>query len=84
MFRKLDLFPSSGKRLETPTIMGPSERFTLGFCKGPNSVGVSHLLPEDGNRSSFRNIMFFRISDDGQSPKAPGIPNYFPLLCEVL
>jgi hypothetical protein len=25
--------------------------------------------PEDGNRSSFRNIVFSRIPDDGKSPK---------------
>jgi hypothetical protein len=25
--------------------------------------------PEDGNRSSFQNVMFSRIPDDGKSPK---------------
>jgi hypothetical protein len=32
------------------------------------------LSPEDGNRSSFRNVVFYRIIDDGQSPK----PQYNP------
>jgi hypothetical protein len=51
---------------------------------GPVSVPWRHLLdpleranlnnwptssPEDGNRSSFRYDMFFRIPDDGQTPK---------------
>jgi hypothetical protein len=26
-------------------------------------------LPEDGNRSSFQNVMFSGIPDDGKSPK---------------
>jgi hypothetical protein len=25
--------------------------------------------PEDGNRSSFQNVMFFGIQDDGKSPE---------------
>jgi hypothetical protein len=75
MFRKLDLFPSSG--WETPTALSPLERLRLALSKGPNRVGVSH--PEDGNSSSFRNIVFIRIPDDGQIPEAPVIPNYFPL-----
>jgi hypothetical protein len=27
------------------------------------------LSPEDGNTSSFRNVVFSRIPDDGKSPK---------------
>jgi hypothetical protein len=30
---------------------------------------------EDGNRPSFRNIEFSRISDDGQNLKTPAIPS---------
>jgi hypothetical protein len=30
--------------------------------------------PKDGNRSSFRNVAFFRIPDDRQSPKKPSNP----------
>jgi hypothetical protein len=41
----------------------------LALSNAPNSVGVSHPSYEDGNRSGFRNIVFFRILDDGQSPK---------------
>jgi hypothetical protein len=38
--RKLDLFPSSGERTGTSTVLGPIPS------------------PEDGNRSSFRNVVF--------------------------
>jgi hypothetical protein len=38
--------------------------------------------PEEGNRSSLRNIVFLRIADDGQSPK----PNThtLPILCKIV
>jgi hypothetical protein len=41
------VFPSSGERRETPALF-----------KGPNRLGVSLPSPEDGNRLSFRNIVF--------------------------
>jgi hypothetical protein len=44
--RKLILFPSSGEG-KKPILLGPLERASL------------HHSPEDGNRSSFRNVMFF-------------------------
>jgi hypothetical protein len=54
-FRKLDLFPSSGE--------GGGKRHLLSWAPSrPPS-------PEDGNRSSFRNVVFSRIPDDGKSPK---------------
>jgi hypothetical protein len=59
-FRKLDLFPSSGKGGKTPTQLSPLERvqwLILALSKGPNWVGVFPPLPEDGNRSSFRNVV---------------------------
>jgi hypothetical protein len=34
--------------------------------------------PEDGNRSSFRNAMFFRIPDDGQIKKPINSKGYTP------
>jgi hypothetical protein len=40
----------------------------LALSKGPNRVGVFFpppLLPEDGNRSSFRNVVFLQTPDDG-------------------
>jgi hypothetical protein len=73
---KLDLFPSSGKVWETPTLLGLLERANLKHCNpvtitiqgvwlavsnGPNRVGVSHFSVEDGNRSSFQNIVFFSV-----------------------
>jgi hypothetical protein len=33
---------------------------------------------EDTNRSSFRNVMFFRIPDDGKKSKNPVILCYTP------
>jgi hypothetical protein len=61
-FRKLDLFPSSGEGGEkTPTQLGPLERANLSHSSPPS--------PEDGNRSSFRNVVFFGIQDDGESPE---------------
>jgi hypothetical protein len=35
-----------------------SSQLILALSKGPNWVGVFPHTPEDGNRSSFRNIMF--------------------------
>jgi hypothetical protein len=53
-------------RGETPTQLSPLERVNLSLqwlrlalSKRPNWVGVScPLSPEDGNRSSFQNVMF--------------------------
>jgi hypothetical protein len=55
-FQKLDLFPSSGEVRETPILLGPLERANLNHWI--NRVDVSLPSPEDGNKSSFRNIMF--------------------------
>jgi hypothetical protein len=43
----------------------------LALSKGANRVGVIFILPEDGNRSSLRNVLFLKKKtlDDGQSPK---------------
>jgi hypothetical protein len=51
-FRKLDLLPSSGEGVETPTLFGRLERANLShwlaLSNGPNRVGVSpsHLRKE--------------------------------------
>jgi hypothetical protein len=56
-------------RGEAPTKLDPLEtanlvqRLKLALSNEPNRVGASPLL-EDGNRSSFRNVVFFRIPDD--------------------
>jgi hypothetical protein len=44
-------------------------------CKGPNSVGVFPHSPEDGNRSSFRNIVFSSLYNTGRwkRSKNPGL-----------
>jgi hypothetical protein len=43
----------------------------LDFVHRPYRVGLPPSSPEDGNRSSFRNVVFssYRILDDGQSPE---------------
>jgi hypothetical protein len=55
-FRKLDLFPSPGQGGKTPCQLGPLEKLTS--ITGPNWLGVFPPWPEDGNRSSFRNVVF--------------------------
>jgi hypothetical protein len=39
------------------------------LSNGPNRFGVPTLSPEDRKRCSLRDVMFFRIQEDGQSPK---------------
>jgi hypothetical protein len=58
-FRKLDLFPSSGEG-------GGEDTYSVGPLIKSKAQSPS---PEDGNRSSFRNVVFSRIPDDGKSPK---------------
>jgi hypothetical protein len=44
----------------------------IALSNGLGRVGVSQPSPEDGKRSSFRNVVFFcvfRIADDGKIPK---------------
>jgi hypothetical protein len=55
-FRKLDLLLSS---------------LVQSLSKEPNIVGTTFILPEDGNRSSFRNVVFLRKQwpvDEVQKP----------------
>jgi hypothetical protein len=48
--------------METPALLGPlnriNQRFRLALCKKPNKVGASLSLYVEGNRSSFRNVLF--------------------------
>jgi hypothetical protein len=66
-FRKLDLFPSSGLSLLRLDIACGKVSFFEAFCL----VGAPPPSHEDGNRSSFRNVVFSvcRNPDDGQSPE---------------
>jgi hypothetical protein len=71
-FRKLGLFPTSGERLEGNSSDGPigkNEGLGLAFSNEPNRVSVSQPSPEDGTRPWFRNVVFFRIPGDVQSPE---------------
>jgi hypothetical protein len=58
-YHYLDLFLCSGKGKETSTLLGPIEspNVVLVISKGFSTVGVS-FSPEDGNRSSFLNVVF--------------------------
>jgi hypothetical protein len=47
--------------------MGRSLRLAL--SKGPSGIGVLPPSPEDVNISSFLNVVFSRIPDNGKSPK---------------
>jgi hypothetical protein len=53
--------------LKKPTTISQDNQSLNGNSKP--EPGVSHPSPEDGNRSSIRNIVFSRIPDNGQSPK---------------
>jgi hypothetical protein len=75
-FRKLDLFQFSGEGGgKTPTQLGPLEKANLKlFLRGPTEyVSSPPPSPEDGNRSSFRNVVFSRIPEDGKKSKNPVI-----------
>jgi hypothetical protein len=57
------LFPLSGIPKNTRSLR-------LALSEGPKWVGVfPPTTPEDRNRSSFRNVVFFGIQDDGKSPE---------------
>jgi hypothetical protein len=71
------MFLSSGEGRQTSTLLSLLERVVqllrLTLSKVPNNVGVFLLSPENGNRSSFRNVMFssyleFRALDKVQKP----------------
>jgi hypothetical protein len=58
-FRKLGLFSSSGKIMGAPTLLRPLGIASLKRWAKPNRVGALIILPKDGNKSGFRNIVFF-------------------------
>jgi hypothetical protein len=72
------MFSSSGKMMGAPTLVVPlhsanlnhwlNQRLRLALSNGPNRVGAPIILPEDGNKYSFRNF-FLEILEDVQSPK---------------
>jgi hypothetical protein len=64
-----DFLGSFWLQLEIPTLLGPLERANLNHWKGLNRVGFSLPSPEDGNRSSFRNIAFSSIYNSGRWTK---------------
>jgi hypothetical protein len=58
---KLNLFPCSDEGKETPTLLASLERevewLRLAISEGSNKVSISFPSPEDGNGSSFRNVV---------------------------
>jgi hypothetical protein len=71
------VFPFSDEGTKTPTLLGPLESagqwLRLARFKGSSKVDVSFPLPEDGNRTDFRNVVFsgyiqFRTMDNVQKP----------------
>jgi hypothetical protein len=67
------LLPSSGVLVSRNTTFRKLDQWLiLALSKRLNWIGVfSHLSPENGHRSSFRNVVFLltRAPDDGESPK---------------
>jgi hypothetical protein len=59
VLQRLQLFPSSGEMVGGIYSVGSIRK-----SKMPPT-----LSPEDGNRSSFQNFVFFRIPNIRQSPK---------------
>jgi hypothetical protein len=54
-----------------PTLLGTLEGanlvipwLELALSNGPNRVGVAIISSDNGNRSSYRNVAFFRTPDD--------------------
>jgi hypothetical protein len=62
-FRKLYLFSSSGVEVEgsyfIDFVRNSYPHSLTALSNGHNRLDVSHRSPEEGNRSSFRNVMFF-------------------------
>jgi hypothetical protein len=72
-FRKLDLFPSSGQGEGGWFLVSWVQWLRLALSKGPNWLGVLPPWPEDGNRSSFRKVVFsnfleYQTMDKVQKP----------------
>jgi hypothetical protein len=63
-FRKLDLFPSSAKIMAALTLLGPLERASLNHLnpvtEGPNRVGATIILPQEGNILILKCFVFLR------------------------
>jgi hypothetical protein len=58
VFRKLAVFPSSGKgKADNYSFVSLKKNLRLALSKRPNRVVVCLPLPEDGNTSYFRNAV---------------------------
>jgi hypothetical protein len=58
------------KRWEAPALLRPLERDNLNQWMDLTEQVSLTFSPEDGNTPGFRNIVLFRIPDDGQNPTA--------------
>jgi hypothetical protein len=69
MFRKLDLFPSSGEGKEILTLLSPLERANLNYWTSKEKANLSpYLETERGPVPETLCFLVFRNPDDGQSP----------------
>jgi hypothetical protein len=50
----------------------------LGFLLEPTGYVPPTLSPKDGNRSSFQNAVFFRMTDDGGRAIAQAVSRWLP------
>jgi hypothetical protein len=69
---------SSGEGWETHNLLSllgivDLQGSRLELSNEPNRVGASHPSLEDENKPSFQNVLFFRMPDNGQSPKASNL-----------
>jgi hypothetical protein len=62
-FLKMELFRSANDWLKTHTLLGPLESINLNNCSNeePYKIDASLHSPEEGNRSSFLNVLFYSI-----------------------
>jgi hypothetical protein len=71
------MFPPLDEELESPSLLGPSDRAKLSYSvtlcirNRTKQYVITTLLYEEGNRSSFRNVVslvLFRKQEYDQSP----------------
>jgi hypothetical protein len=82
-----NLFPSSNENEARP-LLCPLKTTNTDWSKrllaDPTDYVIPSLSPEDGNRYSFRNFVFFIIPDDGQSPKLSDSQDKRCSLCSLI
>jgi hypothetical protein len=87
MFQKLGLFLSSGQDWKRLLCWVHYKELKVQWLRlalpnRPNRIGVSHPSPEDGNRYSFRNVVFYSFQNTGRCTESgnPVILTYWSSL----